>query len=96
MKTIFIALVCVASLIALGPLTSLGDDETSNPPWVPSFEPMPDLGATRKSGLRESILQFKLISIQSNGTLFQNSNMGVFYCCGGPEIAALLDKPTVK
>ena len=40
MKTIFIALVCVVSLIALGPLASRGDDE--NPPWVPSFEPMPD------------------------------------------------------
>ena len=41
-KTIFIALVCVVSLIALGPLTSWGDDETPDPPWVPSFEPMSD------------------------------------------------------
>jgi hypothetical protein len=42
-KTIFIALVCVVSLIALGPLTSWGDDETPNPIWAPPFEPMPGL-----------------------------------------------------
>jgi hypothetical protein len=42
-KTIFIALVCVVSLIALGPLTSWGDGETPNPIWVPPFEPLPNM-----------------------------------------------------
>jgi hypothetical protein len=42
-KTIFIALVCIVSLIALGPLASWGDDETLNPIWVPPFEPLPNI-----------------------------------------------------
>lgn len=55
MKTIFIVLVCVVSLIAIGPLTTWGGDETPNPIWtppvpnplwVPSFEPLPDMLAS--------------------------------------------------
>ena len=43
--TIFIALVCVVSLIALGPLTSWGGDETPNPWAAPDLDPWaaPDL-----------------------------------------------------